>query len=127
MASAIAALSAAPATAPIPSEVDEANRVSTSDRRTSSATDRSVPPIWRSLATMLVKHLPPARLLAKLLYLGLRVGEGSDGVYFAVIASGAKQSSLGTATRSPLDCFVAAANRQFILSDAAGGSKGSSQ
>ena len=52
------------------------------------------------------------------------MGEGSDGVYFAVIASGAKQSSLGTATRSPLDCFVAAANRQFILSDAAGGVEG---
>src|SRR3712207_7202065 len=39
---AMAVLQAAPATAPAPSEVGEANKVSTSDRRTSSATDRSI-------------------------------------------------------------------------------------
>jgi hypothetical protein len=39
----------------------------------------------------------------------------------SVIASEAKQSAQD---RSRLDCFVAAAKRQFILSDAAGGVEG---
>jgi hypothetical protein len=41
-----------------------------------------------------------------------------------VIASAAKQSRTTRDASSDLDCFVAAAKRQFILSDAAGGAEG---
>src|SRR5688572_1251903 len=50
----------------MPSDVEDAKRVSTSDRRTLSATDLSVFLISRSLATMLVKPLPSALLLAEI-------------------------------------------------------------
>src|SRR5215218_5811802 len=63
VARAIAQLTAAPATAPMPSDVEDAKRVSTSEWRTSSATFRSVFPIWRSLAAMLVNYVSRPDLL----------------------------------------------------------------
>jgi hypothetical protein len=56
--SAMAALIAAPVTAPLPSEVDDVNKVSTRDLFTSSATALSILPIWRSLAMMLDTLFP---------------------------------------------------------------------
>jgi hypothetical protein len=54
----MAVLHAAPQIAPTPSDVDEVNSVSTSDRRTSSATVLSIFAIPRILETMLATILP---------------------------------------------------------------------